>query len=390
MSRLHPLLALTLAVCLNAAATAQGRPPAEPEALEPLAALGQKIFHDTSLSSPPGQACASCHDPERAMTDPDTSLPTSRGVIPGRAGNRNTPTAMYAAFSPYPHVDADAGLFVGGQFLDGRAATLEVQARGPFLNPLEMANPDAATVVAKLRAAPYAEAFLRVFGPDALDEVDAAYARIAQAIAAFERTTRFAPFSSKYDAYLAGRARLSGRERRGLAVFEDPARGNCAACHTSAPAQDGTPPLFTDFSYDNLGVPRNPANPFYRQPANAAGHAWVDTGLGATTGLAGDEGKFKVPTLRNITRTAPYMHNGYFASLRGVIEFYNSRDRLRACRSDWTDERSARRAHCWPAPEVARNVNADELGNLGLSEREIDDLLAFLDTLTDGWTPRHP
>jgi len=353
--------------------------------LEPMARLGQQIFFDTNLSSPPGQACASCHAPAKAFTDPDTSLPTSKGVIPGRAGNRNTPTAMYAAFTPYFHFDADDGLFEGGQFLDGRAPTLEAQAKGPFLNPLEMANPDKAAVVAKLRDADYAKAFREVFGPEALDEVDAAYDKLAIALAAFERTPGFSPFSSKYDAYLAGETVLSPSERRGLAVFERADKGNCAACHPSRADEDGTPPRFTDASYDNLGVPRNPANPFYTEPANPAGFEWVDRGLGDATGLASEDGKFKVPTLRNIAVTGPYMHNGYFATLRGVVEFYNSRDARRDCRNPMLSEHQARIRHCWPAAEVAANVNHDELGDLGLSDREIDDLVAFLETLTDGW-----
>ena len=354
------------------------------------AALGQAVFFDPSLSSPPGQSCATCHATNAAFVDPDRSLPVSKGVLHGRVGNRNTPTAMYAAFSPDFHYDEEEGLYVGGQFLDGRAATLEEQAKGPFLNPLEMANPDKRSVVEKVRRTAYGADFDTVFGKGALDDTDAAYERIAEALAAFERTPQFSPFSSKYDAYLAGKARLSKQEMRGLRLFEAEDKGNCAACHPSQPGPKGEPPLFTDFTYDNLGVPRNPDNPFYTLPAqlNPAGAQWVDRGLGAVVEKRAEDGKFKVPTLRNIELTAPYMHNGYFKTLRGTVVFYNDRDRKPLCKTNRVVEEAALQQQCWPAPEVIANVNQDELGDLGLTEREIDDIVAFMRTLTDGWTDK--
>jgi len=351
------------------------------------AQLGQALFFDPSLSSPAGQSCATCHDASAALTDPDRRLPVSKGVLPGRAGNRNTPTAMYAAFSPAFHFDKEEGLYVGGQFLDGRAATLEEQAKGPFLNLLEMANPDKQSVVEKVRRAAYRAQFDSVFGKGALDDTEQAYARIAEALAAFERTPQFSPFSSKYDAWLAGKAKLSRQEMRGLRLFEAEDKGNCAACHPSQPGSSGEPPLFTDFTYDNLGVPRNPDNPFYKLPAqlNPAGALWVDRGLGATVNKRSEDGKFKVPTLRNIELTGPYMHNGYFKTLRGTVLFYNDRDRKPRCSKSRVAEDAALKQKCWPAPEVASNVNRDELGDLGLTAREIDDIVAFMKTLTDGW-----
>ncbi len=355
----------------------------------PKAQLGQALFFDPSLSSPPGQSCAACHDAGSAMTDPDRTLPVSKGVVPGRAGNRNAPTAMYAAFSPDFHFDKEEGLYVGGQFLDGRAATLEEQAKGPFLNPLEMANPDKRSVVEKVRRAAYSAQFDKVFGQGALDDTDAAYERITEALAAFQRTPQFSPFSSKYDAYLAGKTKLTKQELRGLRLFEAEDKGNCAACHPSKPGPGGEPPLFTDFTYDNLGVPRNPDNPFYKLPAqlNPAGLHWVDRGLGATVDKRSEDGKFKVPTLRNIELTGPYMHNGYFRTLRGTVVFYNDRDKKPPCRKNMVSEEEALKQKCWPAPEVISNVNRDELGDLGLSAREIDDIVAFMKTLNDGWQP---
>ena len=360
-------------------------PTGTPQAAK--AKLGQALFFDASLSSPPGQSCATCHAASAAFADPNRESPVSKGVIPGRAGNRNAPTAMYASFSPNFHFDEKEGLYVGGQFLDGRAVTLEEQAKGPFLNPLEMANPDKQAVVEKVRRAAYAPQFDSIFGKGALDDAELAYARIAEAVATFERTRQFSPFSSKYDAWLAGKAKLTRQEKRGLRLFEAEDKGNCAACHTSKPGPKGEPPLFTDFTYDNLGVPRNPDNPFYTLPAqfNPAGTQWVDRGLGAIVNKPSEDGKFKVPTLRNIELTGPYMHNGYFKTLRGTVVFYNDRDKKPLCKKNLVSEAAALKEKCWPAPEVITNVNRDELGDLKLTEREVDDIVAFMKTLTDGW-----
>jgi cytochrome c peroxidase len=359
--------------------------------LNPKERLGRLLFNDANLSEPQGQSCATCHDENFAFTDPNKRSPTSQGVHPNLFGKRNAPTAMYMAFSPAFHYDQEEGLFVGGQFVDGRAATLEEQAKQPFLNPLEMANAGKEQVIDKVRAADYASLFREVFGDEVLDDTDEAYERLAEAIAAFERTRVFNRFSSRYDAWLAGKAQLTAQELRGLELFEREDKGNCAACHPSRPSADGTPPLFTDFTYDNIGVPRNPHSRFYRMPKdfNPDGKAFVDKGLGASTDLASEDGKFKVPTLRNIALTAPYMHNGYFESLRGVVDFYNSRDVKPACPDDMTAEDRALKRGCWPEPEVLDNVNRDELGNLGLNDHEVDDIVAFLNTLTDGWRPEH-
>ena len=335
-----------------------------------LVALGGEIFQDTNLSSPAGQSCASCHEVERGFSDPDDDVPTSEGVIPGRMGVRNTPMAAYASFIPPLTWDPAEELYVGGLFLDGRAETLEAQAALPFLNPLEMNNPSRDAVVAQLRRAPYRGRFERVFGREVLAEVDGAYEAMTLAIAAFERTPAFAPFSSKYDAFLAGRARLTRRERRGLALFEDPAKGNCAACHPTTASEDGLPPMFTDFTYDNIGVPRNLDNAFYSLPPelNPEGAGFIDRGLGKTVDDPAEDGKFRVSSLRNVALTAPYAHNGFFADLRSVVQFYNTRD-----------------IADWGAPEVPETVNHDELGNLGLNDAEVDAIVAFLETLSDGY-----
>jgi len=334
--------------------------------------VGKKLFFDANLSEPAGQSCASCHDPDFGFSDPDQNVPTSQGVHLDRFGDRNTPTAAYAAFSPDFHYDEIEGLFVGGQFVDGRAATLKDQAKGPFLNILEMANPDKATVVSKVANSSYATLFQQIYGFNAFSNIETAYDNIADAIADFEKTSFFSPFTSKYDAYLAGKATLNEIELLGLKVFEDEKKGNCAACHPSQPS-NGVPPLFTDFTYDNLGVPRNENNPFLHLPEhfNKNGRNHKDLGLGGATHVnnSAEYGKFKVPTLRNIALTAPYMHNGVFKTLREVVEFYNTRD---------IDLK-------WGIPEVADNVNREELGNLKLTDEEMNALVIFMTTLTDGY-----
>jgi cytochrome c peroxidase len=328
------------------------------------------LFFEESLSTPPGQSCSSCHDPAVAFADPDTGLPVSKGASEELFGNRNDMTVTYASFIPPLHKDPEEDIWVGGMFWDGRVNSLEEQALGPPLNPLEMANPDTAAVAEKLRALSYADLFIKIYGPDALKDPGTAYRNMADAIAAFERTEEFHPFDSKYDHYLRGEAELTEQELRGLHIFEAEDKGNCAACHPSRPAEDGTPPLFTDFTYDNLGAPKNPENPFYllSPELNPDGVGFVDLGLGVTVGDPAENGKFRVPTLRNIALTTPYLHNGVFKTLFQVVAFYNTRDVVE-----------------WPAPEVPENVNTDELGDLGLTNGEMEDLVAFMLTLTDGW-----
>ena len=346
--------------------------------------LGAMVFADTDLSQPTGQSCADCHTARVAFRDPESSRTTSMGAVAGRFGVRNAPTAMYARYTPPLHFDAGQQRWIGGLFWDGRAHGLEDQVAGPLLNPLEMNQPDKAAVVAAVGRAPYAPAFRTLFGPGALDDVDTAFGHIADVIAAYERTSTFAPFSSRYDRYLAGEHTLDEAELRGLAIFEDPARGNCASCHPSRPGPDGTPPMFTDWSYANLGIPRYGNNKFYVQPApfNPDGERYVDHGLSATVGDPAQDGKFRVPTLRNIAATPPYGHNGYFENLAYLIDFLNTRDI--GSRDVGTCSRAVAGSRCaWPGAEVPATVEHDRIGHLGLSDQEISDLLAFLATLTD-------
>lgn len=328
--------------------------------------LGKKIYFDTNLSNPAGQSCASCHLPTAGYTDPDHVFATSQGALAWRFGNRNAPSAAYAQFAPPFRFNPLKGHpYVGGLFLDGRVSTLEDQAKAPFLNPLEMNNADSASVVNKIRNSNYAHQFRKVFGATAFDDVDVAYDAVSQAIAAYERTPTFAPFTSKFDAFLQGKAKLTASEQRGMDLFNDPERADCADCHPSG----GDQPLFTNFNYNNLGIPRNPANFYYFMPPefNPAGPGYIDHGLGGIIGVPTEEGKFRVPTLRNVAITAPYMHNGYFKDLRSVVVFYNTRD-----------------VSNFPPPELDLNVD-HSIGDIGLSDQEVDDIVAFLNTLTDGY-----
>jgi cytochrome c peroxidase len=235
-------------------------------------------------------------------------------------------------------------------------------------------------VVASVRSAPYAKLFLRVFGSNALADIPTAYGYIAEAIADFESTRVLNRFSSRYDQYLAGTGTLTAKELLGLQIYQG--KAFCDACHPSRPrvATDGTvaPPLFTDFSYDNLGIPRslNPllaGNPIdyglgARPEIAAIDPIELPDGVGGTVTVSeGQAGKFKVPTLRNIAKTPPYGHNGYFGTLAAIVNFYNT----------------AGVPGLWPSPEVGLNLNRTELGALGLSATEVDALVAFLRTLTD-------
>ncbi len=364
------------------------------EVLTPKAELGRQLFFDKNLSEPAGQACSSCHDPLAAFTDNDKTQPTSKGVDTSLHGNRNAPTVMYAAFSPTFTFDRQANLYKGGQFWDGRAKTLSNQAKGPFLNPIEMANPTPEAVIEKIKQSPmtdYSTQFDAIYGKEALEHPAKAYLYVADAIAEFERSAVFNKFTSKYDFYLLGKARFTDQEKRGLLVFESKDKGNCIACHNSRPTSN-TPPLFTDFSYDNIGVPKNPDNAFYLLPPpfNPSGMAFVDLGLGGQLKLPDQNGKFKVPTLRNIALTSPYTHNGYFETLRGVVTFYSTRNVIKRCTNAFTDEKTALQQLCWSMPEVPENVNFNELGNLKLNRQDVNDLIAFLTTLTDGYGATSP
>lgn len=363
-----------------------------------IAKLGGLIFADTQLSAHRNQSCASCHAPEVGFTGPLEALnehgAVHEGSVPGRFGARKPPSAAYATLSPTFHQEP-SGLFVGGNFWDGRATGSGLgspaadQAKGPFLNPLEQALPTPSHVVERVCTGPYASLFVKVWGSRACKSSAAAFDKVALSIAAFEASPEVNAFSSRFDA--AGRQgqRLSALERKGLELFDG--KGKCSLCHVS----EGRKPAFTDFSFDNLGLPRNPENPVYIDAPD-----FVDPGLGGALQAAqypadvaaAEWGKHKVPTLRNVDArpyegfAKAYGHNGFFKTLEGMVHFYNTRDVLPQCPD--VDGRSytegqALAAGCWPAPEYPATVNHSELGDLGLSSFEERAIVAFLKTLTD-------
>lgn len=373
-----------------------------------LQALGKLLFFDEDLSSPAGQSCAACHAPEVGWTGPDEKINKTGSVYAGavheRFGNRKPPSSAYATSSPPLHIEIEDGeaLFVGGNFWDGRATGWKLgnaaadQAQGPFLNPLEQNVADAGAIVEIACKSKYQGTFKSVASAIwgikdvcACDDPEMAYGIVGLAIAAFEDSKEVNAFSSKYDYYLKGKVDLTAQERRGLALFDG--KGKCADCHPSRLGEDGEPPLFTDFTYDNLGIPKNSDNPFYGMPAqfNPDGADWVDPGLGGYLktvpqyAMFADDnyGKHKVPTLRSVDLrpskgfVKAFGHNGFFKSLTETVHFYNTRDVPGA---GW-------KGRPWPAAEVSENLNKEELGNLGLTEAEEKDIIEFLKTLSDGY-----
>jgi cytochrome c peroxidase len=395
--------------------------------LTPEEELGRSIFFDESLSINENQSCASCHGPEAGWTGPESATNAAgavyEGSVAGLFGNRKPPSAAYATASPIFHLSRE-GLFVGGNFWDGRATGEKLgnpaadQALGPFLNPVEQALPDSACVVYRVCNGSYEVSFEDVWGPEAcaitwpanveaqcapeggqvalsMDDrkkVGQNYDLIGLTIAAYEASPEVNAFTSKFDLLRGGGEKLTQEERRGFALFRG--KGKCARCHIS----QGKKPLFTDFTFDNLGVPRNPVNPWYtNNDFNPEGYDWVDEGLGGfLASLPGyqdlaeeNRGMQKVPTLRNVDLrpdddfVKAYGHNGYFKSLEGIVHFYNTRDVLPDCGYDAT-EAQALEDNCWPAPEVPENVNTTELGDLGLTPQEEAAIVAFLKSLSDG------
>lgn len=461
-------------------------------ALTDLELLGKHLFFDTNLSTPPGMSCASCHAPEVGWTGPNSEINAAGAVMPGvihtRAGNRKPPSASYAGFSPRLHFDGEK--FLGGMFWDGRATgwelgdPLQEQALGPFLNPVEMKNPNERKVLIEiLLKSNYADLFQKVYvaetgkniTPNTLD-LTSLYQLVGKAIAAYERSSEVNPFDSKFDKFREEQggdvsnfgievdpvtgfrkyvgppknfqsAYFSLEEAKGLALFNADSYtqqglpkppgaidgGMCYACHptqnhvvaandpNNPPVAAGTyPPLFTDHSYDNLGIPKNPENPFYSQPRkiNPEGKAWIDLGLGGflestpqhAVQASDNYGKHKVPTLRNVAKrlkwsgtgwvdnpefVKAYGHNGFFKSnfadfptvspLQQILHFYNTRD---VPGQGWPPPMPLRVP--WAAPEVAENLNQDEVGNLGFAQGSGMPILRFLETLSDSSTPLPP
>lgn len=367
---------LLAGIGISAALAALAGPPAPPEAPATPEALGALLFQDTNLSWNRSQSCATCHDPAAGFADPrGAASPGDDGVS---LGDRNAPTATYAALVPPLAQEAD-GRWRGGLFHDGRAAGLEDQAAGPPLNPAEMGMPDKAAVLDRLRENPaYLAAFPALFGTGVLDSPDPAYAAMTSAIAAYERTAELSPFDSRYDRFLRGEIELTPEEDLGRVLFFSQQFTNCARCHLLSDRATDPRETFTDNRYHNIGVPENAG----LRALNGVAPGTVDPGLGGTVAVGGDPaqmGRFRTPTLRNVAVTGPYMHNGVFTDLRTVVEFYN--------RYNSADPDAALNpetlAPFGPVPVPATLDVADLTHGPVLDDRRVDAIVAFLRSLTD-------
>ena len=340
-----------------------------------LDALGERLFFDTDLSLNRTQSCATCHDPERAFSDPRGAA--SIGDDGVSIGDRNAPTVTYAALTP-PFRRMEDGRWQGGQFHDGRAATLEEQAGGPPLNPSEMGMPDRAAVAARLREKPdYVAAFADLFGAETLADDDAAYDAMTRAIAAFERRPEFSSFDSRYDRYLRGEVELTREEELGRLLFFSRQFTNCNMCHQLKRSEMDPAEPFTDYRYHNIGLPPN----HDLRARNGLGEGHLDGGLTENPAVddMAEQGRFKTPTLRNVAVTAPYMHNGLFRDLRTVILFYNRYNSKNAARAV-----NPETGEPFGLPEVMDSLAVTELTHgPALDDQRIDALVAFLETLTD-------
>ncbi|MCT7554491.1 c-type cytochrome [Aliarcobacter butzleri] len=337
--------------------------------------LGRILFFDVNLSKNRTQSCATCHNPNAGFVDDrDNGVKkmASLGDDGKSLGDRQAPTASYAKFSPTFHFDEKAKKYVGGQFWDGREATLEGQAGGPPLNPVEMGMSDKKAVVDRLKENTlYVDSFKKIFGADIFKNDDKAYEAMTIAIAFFERTDEFSPFDSKYDRYLKGEYDLTPLEDLGKSIFFSNNNNSCANCHVLK-GEDKEGETFTNYQYHNIGTPAN------NELRAKNGVKAIDEGLLANSNVSdvAQKGKHKVPTLRNVAVTGPYMHNGVFKDLKTVVEFYdkyNNKDRN-------IDPETNKP---WDEPEVKDNISLQELKANKLTDRKVEALVAFMKLLTD-------
>ncbi|MEJ1966872.1 MAG: cytochrome c peroxidase [Gammaproteobacteria bacterium] len=373
------------------------RVPVHPSVVA-MEALGRTLFFDRNLSRSRQQSCSSCHDPAHAYGPPNAHPAQPGGVTLREQGQRAAPSLRYLQKVPvftehYFDEDVDESIDngpTGGLTWDGRVLNPREQARIPLLSPLEMANASEESVVKAVAASDYAPAFRQAFGPHVFDESATAFAAITRSLEVFQQNpAEFYPYSSKYDAYLRHQVALSAQEERGLALFNDPGKGNCAHCHPSSVGSSGALPSFTDFGYVSLGVPRNPELRGNRDPA------FYDLGLCGPfrTDLRGrDEycGLFRTPSLRNVALRRAFFHNGVLHTLRKVVEFYVERE---SHPEKWysRDARGGVRRYDDLPEKYRENLNKeapfdrDPAGPPPLDASGIADIVAFLGTLTDGW-----
>ncbi len=377
-SQLPIMMLAALCVGLSPAAADEAKKAQKNAAIPSIEALGKSLYFDVNLSKNRTQACSGCHAPEAGFVDPrhtDMGKAVSLGDDGKSFGGRNAPTAAYAKFSPLFHKRKD-GVYVGGQFLDGRELDLKGQAGGPPLNPVEMGMPDKASVVARLEEnKAYITAFKKFYGADIFANKDKAFLAMTKAIEAFEKTDLFSPFDSKYDRSLRGDYKLTDQEELGRLLFFSQQFTNCNQCHQLHKSEMAKQETFSNYEYHNIGVPSHA-----KIVANNGGN-YIDHGLLSNPTVKDNkqDGKFKTPTLRNIAITGPYMHNGVFKDLRTVILFYNkynSKSEKRQINPETKEK--------WAAPEVAKNLSMKQLETgPALDDKRINALVAFLKTLTD-------
>jgi cytochrome c peroxidase len=398
------------------------RRPVQP--LSAMARLGREIFFDTRLSSSGKMACASCHSPDHAygppndgpvmLGGPDLTLPGARAVPsltylerqpefsigPDDPFNENVnlakqaeigKTAVRAEKIAAQTAQTQNIVPQGGLFWDGRADSLQIQASGPLLDPREMDGGSMEIVADKLRQAPYAQKFAALFGERIFKDTKLLFAEALFAVGRYQiEEPSFHPYTSKYDYWLEGKARLSESEVRGLRLFNDPEKANCAGCHTSQPSRDGWPPLFTDTQYEALGAPRNPALADTKDPN------YYDLGVcGPTRMNLADQtqfcGMFKTPTLRNTAVRRAFLHNGVFRTLQEVMDFYNFRDTNPEKVYPVAADGTVRKYNDIPVQYHANVDVTDPPFNRHSGEtpamtvQDEADIIAFLKTLNDGY-----
>ena len=347
------------------------------------ALLGKQLFSDKTLSFNQTMSCATCHNPEKGFIDDrdnGVASAVSLGDNLNSLGSRNSPTVSYASLTPdFIGNNQNAR---GGQFLDGRASNLTDQAGQPFLNALEMGMPDQASVVARIVANPdYVAAFEALYGVAVFDNTSTAYTALSDSLASFQETQEVSPFDSKFDRAIAGTYTLSNAERNGQDLFFSN-RASCRDCHRVEGLANISPSqLFTNHEYENIGVPANQTLNSVLQSSGQQADlvANGDQGLFENPAVNTNDarGLFRVPTLRNVSVTAPYMHNGVFANLETVIQFYDHQG--------GNNQRNINPEtnQVWNTPEVNNNISNNQLAMQDLSNNDIDNLECFLRTLTD-------
>lgn len=342
--------------------------------------LGQILFFDNMLSFHGNQNCSTCHNQNKAFID-DRITPAegsvSQGDDPTKYGKRNSPTMLYAKYSPEFYFDEESNEYIGGQFWDGRAKNLTEQAGMPPIDPNEMGMPNKLEVAKRLYSLPmYQRLFSQFYGQEIWNSYESVYRAMEDVIATFQTEKKlFAPFDSKYDLFLAGKATLSDLEEKGRQLFFDKKQTNCSSCHQLHSSSEHKEETFSNYHYYNLGVPSNPK----LIEINGFAKDFVDLGLFENPNVNGDEnqkGKFKTPTLRNVAVTAPYMHNGVFKELKTVLLFLDSYNNP-------VRQINPETGKAWEKAEYEPTIAHQKLKAKPLNDEEIKALEAFLNTLTD-------